>query len=280
MARPASHVIGAAVAASVVATIARRRRTLTGGGAASATVAGTAVVAGGGGWWGALLVAFFTSSSALSRLARRRSPVSNVAARGDERDAVQVLANGGVATLLAIAAAFATPTTRVVLYSAYAGAVASATADTWATEIGALSATPPRSIVSGRPVLPGTSGGVTRLGTLASAVAATLIGLLAAARPDRGADHARPAILRGTMLAGLAGSIADSLFGATLQAVYHCPVCDQLTERQRHPCGTSTILVRGYRVITNDTVNAAATLIGAAVGAAIAQHAVAIDAQE
>ena len=57
------------------------------------------------------------------------------------------------------------------------------------------------------------------------------------------------------------------MLGATVQALYHCPRCSAETEEPVHrPCGQPTRLVRGYWWITNDTVNALATLAGAAIG--------------
>jgi len=72
------------------------------------------------------------------------------------------------------------------------------------------------------------------------------------------------------LLAGLGGSLADSLLGATVQALYRCPICGALTEAEVHrPCGQRTDLARGHRWITNDAVNALSTLAGALLGAAI-----------
>ena len=65
-------------------------------------------------------------------------------------------------------------------------------------------------------------------------------------------------------LSGLAGSLVDSLLGATLQAIYRCPACGNETERHpRHVCGTPTEWVRGWKWLDNDWVNLACTLSGA-----------------
>ncbi|PYO26718.1 MAG: DUF92 domain-containing protein, partial [Gemmatimonadetes bacterium] len=127
---------------------ARRVKWLSRGGLIAACAVGAGTTWGLG-WAGlALLAAFFLSGSLLSQVAER--------GEGPRRTARQVLANGGVATLAALLGA----------WTAAAGAIAAAAADTWATEIGAFSPFPPRLLTSGRRVARGTSGGITALGTL------------------------------------------------------------------------------------------------------------------
>lgn len=258
-------------AAVAVGMVGYLRRALSADGAVLAVLVGTVVVVAGGWWWGVLLVAFFASSSALSRLGGGRDrPEERIARRGSRRDAVQMVANGGVATGLALIAGWSE---APVLFLAYAGAVATVTSDTWATEIGARSRRPPRSILSGREAPPGTSGAITLIGTLGAAAGALLIAGLAAMGAGAGwADSglSTSAVLLGVALAGLVGSLMDSLLGATLQASYRCPVCDLATEHLVHDCGAATTLVRGIAAIDNDVVNALASMIGAGIGAAAA----------
>ncbi|MDP9364853.1 MAG: DUF92 domain-containing protein, partial [Chloroflexota bacterium] len=152
---------------------------------------------------------------------------------------------------------------------ACAGAIAAATADTWATEVGALSPTPPRLLLGDAPVPPGTSGGVTPIGTAAAVAGALVIaGGHAIGVAGGWTPGALPLTFWGIALAGFAGGLADSLLGASVQAEYRCPVCLVPTERTRHRCGAPTVLVRGHPSVTNDVVNAAATAFGAFVGAA------------
>ena len=183
----------------------------------------------------------------------------------------------GVSSLLLVAIGYGAGRLRELRDPAHGlvpmavGAVAAATADTWASEIGALSRTPPRLVVGWRAVPPGTSGGVTVTGSLAGIAGAVLIAVAAATGVAAGwATGALPLLLVGTTLAGIAGTSADSLLGATVQAAYCCPSCAEPTERRVHRCGSPTRLVRGQPAVTNDVVNAAATLVGAATGATLA----------
>ena len=146
------------------------------------------------------------------------------------------------------------------LGAAYAGALAAANADTWATEVGTRSLAAPRLITSGRRMPRGVSGAVTPLGTLASLAGALVIGAGHAAL----SRHPAAALRLG--VAGLAGALADSVLGATLQAVYVCRGCGQRTEDRRHAHGSAApalTLVRGLPLVTNDTVNLCASLVGA-----------------
>lgn len=214
-----------------------------------------------GGWpWGLALVAFFVSSSLLTRYReeRKRSLVA-LQAKGGKRDLGQVLANGGVGALLAVLSAlFPHPSWP----TAFVGALAAATADTWATEIGALSPRPPRLLTTGRPVAVGTSGGVTPWGWGAAAGGALFLGATFFLAEWGWGDAPSWGLVPLALLGGLAGCAADSLLGATLQGLYHCPACGRETERREH-CGRPTVLVRGLPWLTNDGVNLLATLVGA-----------------
>ena len=66
----------------------------------AAILLGTVVFGLGGLAWAVLLIAFFVSSSLLSRLfSRRKAKMEEKFSKGHQRDAAQVLANGGIAGL-------------------------------------------------------------------------------------------------------------------------------------------------------------------------------------
>jgi uncharacterized protein (TIGR00297 family) len=271
--------------AAAISAAAFRAGALSLDGALAAVVVGTIVFGVGGPAWAILLLAFFISSSALTRWrAAAKAAAGEEVEKGGRRDAAQVLANGGIAMLLAALAALRPDP---ALFPAFAGAIAAATADTWATEIGLVSRGLPRLITTGRRVPAGTSGGVTLLGTAAALAGGVFIGALAAAlvhlgwtgpshsvgdvvaaasASTRGDGGAAMRIALVTPAAALLAALFDSLLGATVQAAYHCPRCDKATERRVHRCGTRTMRTRGLAWIDNDAVNLAATAAGAAVG--------------
>jgi uncharacterized protein (TIGR00297 family) len=183
---------------------------LTRRGVVAALAVGLATVYGCG-WRGfVVLLSFLVSSSLLST-------------RKTTRNERQVIANGGVAALAALTGNWIW----------FAGAVAAATADTWATEIGRRSGPSPRLITSARRVPPGTDGGMTLQGTAGGIAGAVFIAGLSLAL-----GHGSVVAIA---LAGVAGMLVDSLLGATVQGK--------------------------ARWMDNDAVNLAATLTGAACAA-------------
>lgn len=263
MLHPLAHWPLAFAAAGVVVLAARSRRSLSVDGMVAALVMGTVLVGAAGWWAGLLLVAFFASSSALSH-AGRRAP-DQEQPRGSERDAVQVMANGGVALAAAILFGITGAASWVAVL---AGSLAAANADTWSTEIGRGSRTPPRLVTTGRRVPAGTSGAVSGRGLAGAAGGGALVGLLALAGwrwsllPG---DIAPLAGGLGVALGGFAGSVIDSLLGATVQERRWCPACEKETEQHIHRCGTPTVHHAGLPWMDNDRVNALCAVSGGAV---------------
>lgn len=261
----------------LIAAAAYRARSLSLSGALSAVAMGTGFVTLGEPVWFGVLIAFFVSSTLWSKWKRKHRAKAAAEANYEKtgrRDAGQVWANGGAGLLLC--AAHALWPDEGWLF-AYVGVMAAVNADTWATEIGALSRTAPRSVTSGKPVAPGTSGGVTPLGSAAALAGAAFIGavaalLLAAPQPAEAAagtpGGAAAAWIAAAAAAGLAGAFADSLLGATGQAMYRCRVCGSETERAAH-CGGAAERVRGFAWLNNDRVNLLSSLVAGALAWAI-----------
>lgn len=250
-------VSGTLIAAAIV-VFAHRRRSLSTDGALAAFVLGAICSAAGFGW-AALLIGFFISGTLLSRYeaARKSRRTASVVEKGGNRDAWQVLANGGV---FAVAAAMSIIHSSPLWMALGAGAIGAAAADTWATEIGVLSSATPRSIITGRQVSAGQSGGITLIGTLGGvfgAVAMAVIALLA----GWGNSAAIAAII-----GGIGGCTLDSVLGGSVQVRRWCDHCNALTERAVHNCGTTTRVVSGVPWLDNDAVNAASSAFGALLG--------------
>ena len=259
MAHIQTWVVGLALA-SAIALAAWRLGSLSASGAAAATLAGT--LAMGAGWdWGILLITYFVTSSLLTRFrADEKARVLNGRVeKGGVRDAVQVLANGGMFAGSAVGfIASANADWRLLA----AGALAASAADTWATEIGTLSRATPRSLLTGKRVEAGTSGAVTGLGLVAGLAGAAFIAFMAVLM-GWGLSGFRAAIV-----GGFVGCVFDSVLGASLQERRWCPACRSSTEQAIHRCGTPTTHSGGVRWLDNDGVNALSTVLGALFGAA------------
>ena len=260
-----ARLAAAVVPPTAVAWLASRRGSLTADGAAAAAITGSVVGLAGGWRWSATLLTFFVSSTVLSHVkAQRKAALQAIWDKGARRDAGQVWANGGVAVLAALWRLWRP---GPVSGAAFASALAAANADTWATELGVLQPGDPRLITTGRTVPRGTSGGVSLWGILAACAGSACIAAVAGLRPS--APAASVPQWRAVAIAGVCGSLADSVLGAVVQASYRCPVCQTSTERQTHTCGTTTVRVRGWSWCTNDVVNVAAIALAALIGAAL-----------
>ncbi len=245
------------ILAIVIAYLAYRARSLNQSGAIAATVVGTIVFGLGGLQWAILLLIFFITSSALSRLFKKRKQgFDEKYSKGHERDAGQVFGNGGLATAFVLIHALYPEST--IGWVGFAAALAAVNADTWATELGVLNPTSPIMITDLRKrVEKGTSGGISLLGTFASLLGAFVIALPASYFTDNWS------LLPIITLAGLCGSLFDSLLGATVQAMYYCPTDQKETEKHPlHTCGTETLHIRGWKWLDNDWVNFACGAFG------------------
>jgi uncharacterized protein (TIGR00297 family) len=110
--------------------------------------------------------------------AHRKRDVSANFAKGGRRDWAQVTANAGAAILcLVFGATGWIP--QPLAWIAFTASMAAVTADTWATELGVLSAAAPILITTGRRMPPGTSGGVSFLGSASALSAGLLITVVA-----------------------------------------------------------------------------------------------------
>jgi uncharacterized protein (TIGR00297 family) len=260
----------------IVAIGAFLHRSVTAAGAIAGAGVGLVIFLSGGGFYWSILIAFFVSSSVLGRVtpffstrsreerqrrrtARREAEAIN--AKGSRRDAVQVLANGGLAAIMAAAHALSG---RPIFMFGFAIAIAAANADTWASEIGVLSRKDPVSILTFREIPRGTSGGISPLGLFSATAGALFIGLwfavgyVAVQGWNPGEIGPMVAAITG---GGFLGSVVDSILGATVQAQYWDHHREKFTERRHDATGAANRLVRGFHLFTNDAVNAVSGIV-------------------
>lgn len=213
------------------------------------------IILGSTGWpGGAMLAAFVIPSAVVGRLTLSRQ------GRGDPdetRTLGQVAANGGAAAAGSLTE-LAVPGMGLCIV---ATSLAAVSADTWATAFGRLPSRDPRLLGFGPRVPKGTSGGVSLTGTLgAVAGAGWVAGVAALSMPDAG-------LILPAFGIGLGGMFLDSALGALAQARFLCPICGNRDERRSH-CGAPARLVKGWRWLDNNGVNAV-TGAGAALAGAL-----------
>jgi len=230
------------------------------------------------GWiWFALLSVFFLSSSAVTKFRKAlKEEVNQDFAKGGVRDLAQVIANGAVAVFLAaLYRVYPDP----MVFVSFVAVVAVSNADTFATELGVLSKSKPFLITSFKKVENGVSGAVSILGTAASVAGAAVVAVAAvllislpelyASKMVFTAPGGLPLFFAVVVAAGVLGSLADSLFGATVQVMYWCKRDKKETERKIHKCGEKTLYYRGIKWIDNDVVNLLSTIVGGAIAAGL-----------
>ena len=222
-----------------------------------------------------LLLLFFVGSNVVGRLSKRiRRQTSGelfIEQKGSRRDSMQVLSNGLMATLGALMWYCTGKLSALVMFGA---AIAEATSDTFAGEIGRLSKKPPVSIRTLTPVPKGLSGGITLLGTATAFIASLVIALSWFIFFGRYCASVSHGLLALSIIAitGFMGCIVDSYLGACAQAHYRDPVTGELTEKEYgegpSACGSEGKterfeLVQGIRWIDNDMVNLLSNLFSA-----------------
>jgi uncharacterized protein (TIGR00297 family) len=142
-----------------------------------------------------------------TRLGRARKEELGLAESTGGRDAWQVFANIGAATIFSLIA-------LLLHFFAVAAiaALAEAAADTSQSEIGEMASRRAWSITSWREVAPGTDGAITLPGTLTGAIAALLV--VAVASETRVIPSREWWV---AAAAGFFGTVIDSILGATFE---------------------------------------------------------------
>lgn len=233
----------------ILASLAYWKQSVSVSGFIAGIVAGTGiwVMAGFRAW--IILGLFFVTSSAFSRYRKSlHEELHKMHKRGNRRDAIQVIANAGIAFFLALLYwQYGEPELLLLLAVSFAAS----TSDTWASEIGATSDRQPLSITRLKPVTPGLSGGVTTRGFAASLAGSLFIALAAVLLFNETTLYSTASMsIVIVTLSGLSGSVVDSILGDTIQAKYH-DGNGQVTEKP----GDGHILTSGVSWMNNDMVN-------------------------
>jgi len=241
---------------AVIFYAAYKVQSLNAGGTATAFVMGIFIFGAGGVQWITPILTFFILSSLLSKLGKKSAETTQ---KSSNRDVLQVLANGGIPMIIAIVNFFQS---FDLAYIMFLGAIAAATADTWATEIGFFSKKDPRHILNFKTVEKGTSGGVTLLGFVGSIFGAGVIALIGRAVTGGAVS------VEWILVAGFVGSFVDSVLGGSVQAMFKCSVCNKETEKRMH-CQMHTSHLKGFKWLDNDGVNFVNTIVGVVIIALI-----------
>lgn len=203
------------------------------------------------------------------------------------RDGPLLLLSGGAAGSTATASSLALFGDQLTL--AYVAFFACCAGDTWASELGILSKSPPRLITKPwQKVKPGSNGGVSLVGLGASAAGGMLMGLLHGVFVPGGIASLLPflpssivsdslplsQVIREVVvltfvgfLGGFGGSLLDSFLGATIQATYYDESAKKIVKRP----GPTVRNMGGWGFLSNEMVNVVSTALSALVAALIAQ---------
>ncbi len=161
------------------------------------------------------------------------------------RNYKDILSNTIVSILSLVLYIFLKDTKFIILYYISLSGILS---DILASAFGVLSKSDPIYLMSFKRVEKGTSGAVSVLGLYLSLVGGVLISLIY----SLAAFNLKYFIF--ITLAGLFGSVIDSVLGGLFQVRYKCLICDKQTEMKYH-CNKKTIKIKGYYFINNNTVN-------------------------
>ncbi len=201
----------------------------------SATLLGVVIIISTDVKWYVILLAFFLLGGLFTRYKYDFKKARGIAeSKGGIRGYKNVFSNSLAALALAVGYRVY-PFHTMLLLPAYLGSIATATGDTLASEIGQTWKGDPRMITTFKKVRPGTDGGVTVLGELASFAGSGAIALLSLMFMKN--DFTLALVI---LAGGFIGTNIDSVLGATLQQ-------------------------KGY--LSNNGVNLAATITGAIITA-------------
>src|SRR6476646_249092 len=222
-------------------------------GALAAVPIGFIVLLFGGVSWFLALLSFFLIASYFTKHKYQQKESAGYSEKNrGARGWASVLANGGLPALFAIIY-YISGNNNLYLFC-YAGSLAFALADTVATEVGLLSESTPRSILTGRTILRGHSGGATLRGEIAATVGSMIIGTVCGSLFSSNIRQFL-IIFVACITSGILSTNADSAVGETLQGRCRCALCSEYLESKMVQGVAVTVRYRGVRRVDDDRVN-------------------------
>ncbi|XP_055384045.1 transmembrane protein 19 isoform X2 [Condylostylus longicornis] len=237
-------------------------------------------------FFASLVLFFFTSSKATKFRSNLKRKFEDDFKEGGQRNWVQVLCNGGMATQLSLlylldCGSGERPINFSQFYRsswlgiAILGSFACCNGDTWASELGSvLSKKDPYLITTRRRVPKGTNGGVSIIGLVVSFLGGLAVGIgyyltilyTVDIKTLNTSPSQWPIVLFGG-IAGLLGSVIDSILGATLQYSgidENGKIVDKPNRNVRH--------ISGIGILDNHSVNLISSILTAVIIPMLAIH--------
>ena len=203
--------------------------------------------------WTMPLFTFFVLSSLLSKLKSRWNPSSDyVHEKSGVRDYKQVLANGGLPSVILFIGILSGQMDS--FYSLYLVAIAAATSDTWSTEFGGIFKGKTYDIIGFKPIREGLSGGISSYGTLGGLLGAICISWFAVGF----SNYAYTQVIC-IAIFGFFGTLIDSVLGSLFQVKYIDPD-GQITEKPKF-FELKNQHYSGWKWMNNDVVNLLSPLL-------------------
>ncbi|MEA1909191.1 MAG: TIGR00297 family protein [Euryarchaeota archaeon] len=185
----------------------------------SATLVGVLIIAFTNVWWFLLLLTFYILGGGFTKYKYEYKKSLGIAqGKGGARGYRNVFSNSIFAIAASICYTIFPQESYLFLYI-YLGSVATATGDTLASEVGTTYKGRPRMITTLKKVEPGTDGGVSALGEIASLLGSLVIAIFAVLFGVIAVDPIHLCLIGMVIvvISGFVGTNIDSLLGATLQ---------------------------------------------------------------
>lgn len=220
-----------------------RLKSITTDGMVAAILTAVTLYSLGGVWIASALLVFFILGSIVSKI---RNDVKRKAESLQDdtgaRNWKQVLANSLPASIL-LWLFYMYPNEKIFLLLSFA-VFSAAASDTFSSEIGMMSKGKVFSILTGKQIPNGVSGGVSIIGLLAGLLGSILLSVLTI--PEFGMSGFTAA-----SLLGFTGTLIDSILGASIQRKYKGVKGNLQDKSEPH----HNIPISGFRYITNNAVN-------------------------